>query len=330
MATNTWIRSGAWCAPVLALLASLTVATTLAGPTQAATTVSRSLDRSARDGYGWPVKPFHAQHPVRGAFGDPRIGTTPSGTSKQFHFGVDVFAPNGTPVYATISGSVSIHDLHPDVVLIDAPGGVRFEYWHVVPAVRGGAHAVAYVTVIGYVEKPWAHVHFSEWRDGRYVNPLRPGAMGPFADRTKPTVAALQLEHEGQPVRLVSARGTLDLVAEVREETPMAVPSPWNDLPVIPARIRWRFVGSRAPASGWRTAADFTTTIPGADTFDGFFARWTRQNHANRSGRYRVYLAHGWNSSSVPDGKYRVAIEAADIRGNVATATFSFTVANDS
>src|SRR5918992_5831090 len=47
-------------------------------------------------GYGWPVKPFDRQHPVRGYFGDPRIGGA-HGTSKQFHFGIDVSAPNGTP-----------------------------------------------------------------------------------------------------------------------------------------------------------------------------------------------------------------------------------------
>jgi hypothetical protein len=27
--------------------------------------------------YGWPIKPFDQQHPVRGFFGDPRIGMTP-------------------------------------------------------------------------------------------------------------------------------------------------------------------------------------------------------------------------------------------------------------
>src|SRR5688572_15595570 len=50
--------------------------------------------------YRWPVKPFDRQHPVRGFFGDPRIAN--HGHSKQFHFGVDISAPNGTPVFATL------------------------------------------------------------------------------------------------------------------------------------------------------------------------------------------------------------------------------------
>src|SRR5919106_1148871 len=59
-------------------------------------------------GYGWPVQPFHVQHPVRGFFGDPRVGEAADGhvESKTFHFGVDVSAPDGTAVYATTSGRV--------------------------------------------------------------------------------------------------------------------------------------------------------------------------------------------------------------------------------
>src|SRR5438067_5010585 len=116
--------------------------------------------------YGWPVKPFGRQHPVRAYFGDPRIGLNADGSiSRQFHFGVDVSAPDGTPVYATLSGRISIDSLHNDVVLIDAPGGVEFSYWHIIPTVHSG-EAVAYKTMIGRVEFPWAHVHFSEMRNG--------------------------------------------------------------------------------------------------------------------------------------------------------------------
>ena len=53
--------------------------------------------------YGWPVKPFDEQHPVRGFFCDPRIGAK---GGKAFHFGVDVSAPDGTAVYAVEGGKV--------------------------------------------------------------------------------------------------------------------------------------------------------------------------------------------------------------------------------
>ena len=78
--------------------------------------------------YPWPLKPFDRPHPVRGYFNDPRI----SGTSRAFHFGIDISAPNGTPVYAVRGGIVHLEGARS---LSVADGDVDFGYWHVVPAV---------------------------------------------------------------------------------------------------------------------------------------------------------------------------------------------------
>ena len=40
--------------------------------------------------------------------------------------------------------------------------GHRFSYWHVIPAIRSGQRVDAYRTVIGHIEAPYEHVHFSE------------------------------------------------------------------------------------------------------------------------------------------------------------------------
>ncbi len=97
----------------------------------------RGRQTSVDPAYGWPVKPFHRQHPVRGYFGDPRVGPDDDGTiHRTFHFGVDVAAPHGTAVYATASGVAAGNSLHPDVVRIMAGNGVEFSYWHIAPAVR--------------------------------------------------------------------------------------------------------------------------------------------------------------------------------------------------
>ena len=58
-----------------------------------------------RYAYRWPLKPFGRQHPVRAFFGDPRIAN--HGRTRQFHFGIDISAPNGTPVYATRSPTLT-------------------------------------------------------------------------------------------------------------------------------------------------------------------------------------------------------------------------------
>lgn len=244
--------------------------------------------------YGWPVKPFDGQHPVRGFFGDPRVG---GHGHRQFHFGVDVSAPNGVPVYATLTGVVSQIPRHGDALAVNGAGGVQFEYWHIVPTVRPGTRVVAYRTVIGHVEKPWAHVHFSERRNGVYVNPLRGGAMRPFVDDTKPRILRIRLHGS-------------DVVADVADETPLLVPRPWHNLPVMPALVRWRPAGS----SRWTVAADFRWTIPPASAFGSVFAAPTRQNHVRAPGRYCVRLPGA-------RARERFVVEVLDLAGNSARTT---------
>jgi hypothetical protein len=254
---------------------------------------------TAEGAYRWPVTPFGEQHPVRGFFGDPRIG---DGGHHQFHFGVDVSAPNGTPVYATLTGRVRF--IHDDAIAVSDGGRRAFEYWHIRPAVQPGQFVTAFRTVVGHVEKPWAHVHFSETLDGRYVNPLRPGAMGPYVDATRPRVTRVIATPSGA------------VLADVADTTPIAVPEPWANLPVMPALVRWRLVGRTA--GHWTTAADFRWTIPSADSFFSVFAAVTRQNHARRPGLYRLRLA-----VRPPERPgLQIQILLADVSGNRSLETF--------
>lgn len=258
--------------------------------------------------YGWPVKPFRHQHPVRGFFGDPRIAN--HGHSRQFHFGVDISAPNGTPVYATITGRVYIHPLHSTTVAIVDADGTEFSYWHILPTVRTGDHAVAYRTMIGRIEKPYGHVHFSERRNGRYLNPLRPGAMGPYADDTRPLVRTVAVRrHSGL------------LVTETYDAPPVAVPRPWHDLPVMPAVVRWRLLATSGRlVLGWRLAVDFRSTIPPASEFDDIWAPGVRQNRPRTPGRYPLVLTRSLDD--LAPGAYVVDVAVGDSRGNATRTRF--------
>ena len=90
-------------------------------------------------GYGWPVKPFHAEHPVRGYFGDPRIGMTPDGMRSSFHFGIDISVPDGTPVYARLTGTVRLWSHRPETVgVVGADTRLMFSYWHIRRSVSAG------------------------------------------------------------------------------------------------------------------------------------------------------------------------------------------------
>ena len=121
---------------VSALLLSIAARTPAASGTAsvgAQFTQTRAVahSRSVRPAYGWPVKPFDRQHPVRAYLNDPRNG---HGDAKSFHFGIDVTAPNGTAVYAVEAGEVFLTRGRMAVAVKCATR--IFGYWHVVPAVR--------------------------------------------------------------------------------------------------------------------------------------------------------------------------------------------------
>jgi hypothetical protein len=93
---------------VSALLFSIAARTTAASGTPSAgaqfnQTRTVAHHRSVRPAYGWPVKPFNHQHPVRANLNDPRNG---HGDAKAFHFGIDITAPVGAAVYAVEGGKV--------------------------------------------------------------------------------------------------------------------------------------------------------------------------------------------------------------------------------
>lgn len=277
--------------------------------------------------YAWPLKPFHRQHPVRGFFGDPRV----HGETHSFHFGVDISAPDGTPVYATLTGRIYVEPERPETVAIRsaADPSVVFSYWHLVPTVRTGQHAVAQGTMIGRIARGWGHVHFAESVGGQYRNPLRPGAMRPFSDSAAPVVTAVGVERHQEPVGFQSVTGKVDLVVDTFDRTPLAVPAPWRNMPVMPVFVRWRILSETGrPMARWATAVDFRLTIPPARAFKSIFAARTRQNHPNRAGRYRVYLARNWNASELAAGGYRIQASVTDVAGNTAGVTARIVVAS--
>ena len=165
-------------------------------------------------------------------------------------------------------------------------GHTELQYWHIRPAVANGQRVSAYRTVVGWVEAPWEHVHFSEMRDGVYVNPLRPGALGPFVDTTRPRVKQLGAALDGSarcPTR--ATRGTVELVVEAYDTTPIAVPGRWGGKPVTPA-LSALARDDRPAAAPYRAGGRRSTTGWSSPTNDAYrtqYARWTRQNKRNRS-----------------------------------------------
>lgn len=257
--------------------------------------------------YDWPLKPFNRQHPVRGFFNDPRDGAH---GSHSFHRGIDISAPDGTPVYAVKAGRAYLSSGR--AVAVAEPSGRVLAYWHIVPVVRDRQQVERH-QLLGHIEAPWGHVHFGEVLDGKHVNPLRPGALGPYTDDTPPSIAGVRLSRIGAP----------EIVVDAFDTTPMRVPGPWRDMPVAPALITWRVVRGTETVLPWRTGVDFRQEVLHASRFGEIYAADTRKNSPPRAGRYCFRMAGAVALRSLAAGRYELEIRATDTGGNAATATFA-------
>jgi hypothetical protein len=280
-------------------------------------------------GYGWPVKPFHAEHPVRGNFGDPRTVFDGPPTARtlmsaggrfQLHFGVDISAPNGTAVYPVESGVVT--RVTDEEIVVAGSAARSFEYWHLHASVRVGAQVTASETVLGHIAKPCGHVHLSELDGGIYVNPLQVGHLAPYHDDTAPQVTGVTEQR---------ADGEIELQATAQDFPTVPVPGAWNDLPVTPARVAWRVeTEAGAVVVPEHVAFDVTQRLP-SSPFWSVYARGTHQNMTTFT-KFYAYRQPGeyifrLGAIHLAAGAYRVIVVASDIRGNRGSRTTRLVVA---
>ena len=97
---------------------------------------------------------------------------------QRFHYGVDMAAAQGTPIYATRSGTVSTAAWDSECgyyVQIDHDQGYRSIYMHMTHFVVSYGEYVSQGELIGYCGSTGAstgpHLHFGISQYGSYVNP---------------------------------------------------------------------------------------------------------------------------------------------------------------
>jgi murein DD-endopeptidase MepM/ murein hydrolase activator NlpD len=280
---------------------------------------------SSAHAYGWPVKPFDKPHPIRSAFGDPRFHVSGEGEVSAFHFGVDIVASDGTAVYSVEPGVVERR--HATSVTIGRDSGRRYGYWHIRPVVRSGTYVRRH-QLIGYILKGWGHVHFAESLDGYYRNPLRWGALTPFVDHTKPTVASIEiLDSQGNdPPADVS--GSVAVVAEAYDTPPILPPAPWDVARLAPESISWKLRDVSGAVLATGVSVTFANGIPSSDLYGFVYAPGTYQNKPHRPGRYLYRVIHDFDTTAYPNGSYQLEVDASDSRRNVDSNTINFTIAN--
>ena len=355
MATTTHIqkggalrRSGTIVVLVLSILAGALAGKT-ALPSESSAAASMWQAASGRSySYGWPIKPFDRQHPVRGNFGDPRTvfagrashrGLLAAGGNFSFHRGIDISAPDGTLVYPVKSGVVTRAEA--EVIEIDSGGGVIFEYWHLVRLVSTGDRVARNETALGRIMPAAKHVHLSEVRNGRLVNPLAPGHLGPYSDTTTPAVRAITFRRgqNGPALLPECVRGVVSLVADAADTPAAPVPGMWRGLPVSPAALSFRIeVAKTGRAVMPETMAmDVRDALPASGNLWQTYARGTHMNMPQFGTRrfwYQpgVYLfrlgSSPLDTRRLGNGVYRLTATAWDTAGNHASTAQVFTVQN--
>lgn len=277
---------------------------------------------AAASAYSWPLRPFYQQHAIRGYFNDPRL----SGPETGFHFGVDISAEDGTPVYAIEGGRARVRGM--TVSIFPKRGGHLLSYWHVSPAVASKQRVRSH-EVIGYVAPGAGHVHLAEYSEGTYLNPLRIGGLAPYIDDTVPQVPRLTFYSAANPIPPELVSGAVDVTVDAYDPSPLPLPpTEWAQARLAPAFVRWRIVQGQNTIRQWETAVDFRMFLLPFTLFDFVYAPGTYQNRPNRPGRYEYYLAHGLDTRLLPNGAYVLQVDALDDQENLGQASFAFTVAN--
>jgi hypothetical protein len=297
--------------------------------------------------YPWPVKPFYRQHPVRANFGDPRTVFTDSlltngavgPGSFQFHNGIDISAPDDTPVYPVVSGTARI--ISGEAVAVVTRDGRTFQYFHLIPAVVGGEHVYAQHSVLGYIRKGAGHVHLTEIRGYRVWNPLAKGGIAPYEDLTDPTVRAIYIRRWNslESIAPQAVCGKVSISADAYDTQSEPVSGTFAGFPVSPALVTWSLThgGDTRRLAAVSGDVDFRTTLPSKKDFWKVYARGTYQNDP-RFGRRQypnagmfMYLLtrQGLETRDLPNGTYRLTVHAFDIKGNEGTLVRDFHVAND-
>jgi hypothetical protein len=266
-------------------------------------------------------------------------------------------------VYAIEGGKVTAATPRAERGLVDVG---HFRYEHVDALVHVGQR-VEPGDPIGWTCQGTWHVHLGEWifppDGGRIlVNPLRPeGKVRPYLDDAPPEIREIRyytpatpswtrrtanvasLPQAGKRLDKTGLSGTVDV--RVRLDDPQSFIGWFADLPWLAAPHHpFRLAITVTELSGGRIVhdRDVFRAERALETPTGqHFAPGTEQNlpanacmDMHRTVRcdgiywFRLFPRPYWDTTRLPNGRYRLRIRAWDIAGNMATANSEVTIRN--
>ena len=327
------------------------------------------LEQRYNDAFrGWPVRPLDRQHPIRGAFLDPRPDPA---VGAVYHTGVDIAvrddrpergAPEGRThrVYAIEGGTVE------EATAPGYCGNVRvghFGYGHVDAVVKVGQRVRA-GQHIGWTCRDWWHLHLTEWvfvgEERLLVNPLRPaGKLKPFRDTAPPVIHDVRfhapaepawgrrfrsfavLPHAGRRLDRTRLAGLVDVRARISD--PQSFSGWFRDVPELaaphhPYRVGLLIVDPRRGRVVYRRTAFVSLTEPPIAAGQ-HYAPGTVQNLSAKAcvnGRrpcdgvywFRLFPRPYWDTTRLPNGRYRLVVRAWDVAGNRARKDVEIRIVN--
>lgn len=103
----------------------------------------------------------------------------PIANVKSFHTGTDMACPTGTPIYASMSGTISttgVNRVYGNYVIIDHGNGYQTLYAHMSKIIAKKGQWVSQGTKIGLVGSTGystgPHLHFTVYKNGKLINPM--------------------------------------------------------------------------------------------------------------------------------------------------------------
>ncbi len=285
--------------------------------------------------YGWPIKPFNKEHAVAAHINDPRFQspfpgghwygqakTIDNAKSTSFHNGIDIPTHDGTPVYAVAAGRVTSLGVRRISV---RSKGVSFEYWHIRRIVHRG-QKIRLHQKIGYVATTYGHLHLSEIRGGKYINPLRRGAISPYHDQTAPTAPVVSIYDSAYRAAGGAVLGGVASLTTATSDAPNLPSARWPWAVTTPAALSWNLsdeaglvVMSSTSSFVFNTRVCLLTSV---------FAPGTMANNKDGPGIYNYWVLRDWDTAEVQNGQYTLTVTAKDIRDNESTTSTTFTITN--